>query len=89
MLEHRIVIRNKRGLHARAASRLVAVASRYGCDVRVCTDDKEADGKNIMSVMMLAASPGTEILLRAEGDCANAAMAAIIELIENRFDEEE
>lgn len=89
MFERRVTISNKRGLHARAASRLVEVANRHASDIRVLSGDREADGKNIMSLIMLAASPGTEILLQADGDDAEVALSALVALIENGFDEGE
>ncbi len=89
MAQIRVSINNRRGLHARAASRLVQVASGFHSEVRLAFDDKQADGKNIMSVMMLAASPGSEILLEVCGEDEEAALAAILELIEQRFDEDE
>lgn len=89
MARRKVVICNKKGLHARAASRLVQVASDYGSEVRLLFGDKQADGKNIMSVMMLAASMGTEIELEAQGEDAEAALDALVQLIEERFDEGE
>lgn len=89
MAQIRVTINNRKGLHARAASRLVQVASAFQSEVRLEFDAKQADGKNIMSVMMLAASPGSEILLEVCGEDEQAAIAAILELIERRFDEDE
>lgn len=89
MARRKVEICNRKGLHARAASRLVQVASEYQADVRLLFNDKQADGKNIMSVMMLAASMGTEVTLEADGDDAEAALDALVELIESRFDEGE
>ncbi len=89
MAQRKVLICNKKGLHARAASRLVQVASEFRADVRLLFGDKQADGKNIMSVMMLAASMGTEIILEAHGADAEAALDALARLIEARFDEGE
>lgn len=89
MPRRKVIICNKKGLHARAASRLVQVASDFSAEVRLHFGDKQADGKNIMSVMMLAASMGTAIELEAEGDDAEAALDALLRLIEDRFDEGE
>lgn len=89
MAQRKVIICNKKGLHARAASRLVQVAGEFGAEVRLLFGDKQADGKNIMSVMMLAAAMGTEIILEADGDDAEAALDALEELIEGRFDEGE
>ena len=89
MIEHSITIINKLGLHARAAAKLVSTASAYSSKIKVAYDGKEVDGKSIMSVMMLAVSKGCELSLKVEGDDESAALQAIIELINNRFDEEE
>lgn len=85
-----ITIINKLGLHARAAAKFVGVAGRYGCSVRVGrTPQSLVDGKSIMGVMMLAAGKGTTVHLETEGEQAEEALAALVELIDNRFDEGE
>ncbi|TRX76233.1 HPr family phosphocarrier protein [Pseudomonas mangiferae] len=85
-----ILIINKLGLHARAAAKFVGVAGRFPCQVRVGRSvDSLVDGKSIMAVMMLAAGKGTSLQLQAEGDQADDALAALVELINNRFDEGE
>ncbi|WP_407312244.1 HPr family phosphocarrier protein [Pseudomonas sp. nanlin1] len=85
-----ITIINKLGLHARAAAKFVGVAGRYGCSVRVGrTPQSLVDGKSIMGVMMLAAGQGTTVHLETEGEQAEEALAALVELIDNRFDEGE
>ncbi|GAB0152818.1 MULTISPECIES: HPr family phosphocarrier protein [Marinobacterium] len=89
MIETRLTIINKLGLHARAAAKLVTLANQFNANIRINKDGREVDGKSIMSVMMLAASKGTEIALAAEGDDAPEALDAITALINNRFDEPE
>ncbi|SEA01534.1 HPr family phosphocarrier protein [Marinobacterium iners] len=89
MIETRLTIINKLGLHARAAAKLVTLANQFNANIRINKDGREVDGKSIMSVMMLAASKGTEIALVAEGDDAPEALNAITALINNRFDEPE
>ncbi len=88
MIETRITISNRAGLHARAASRLVEVTSRFNSRVRL-GNDKPVDAKSILSLMMLAAGQGTELRLIIEGDDEDEALQAIEELINNRFDEDE
>ncbi|WP_369602572.1 HPr family phosphocarrier protein [Hahella sp. SMD15-11] len=88
MIVERIEIINELGLHARAAAKLVGTASRFGCDIRLTKDGMTVDAKSIMSVMMLAASKGTWIEITAEGEDAEDAIAALRELINNRFGEE-
>jgi phosphocarrier protein HPr len=80
---------NRLGLHARAAARLVALASEYNCSIEIRCNGAEADAKSIMAVMMLAAACGTELMLVCDGDDEEPALAALLELIEDRFGEEE
>jgi len=86
-----IEIINKLGLHARAAAKFVGVAGRFpGCQVRIGRNvDSLIDGKSIMAVMMLAAGKGTQVYLSTEGEQQDEAFAAIVELINNKFDEGE
>ncbi|MGE6387950.1 HPr family phosphocarrier protein [Pseudomonas sp. NPDC078416] len=85
-----ITIINKLGLHARAAAKFVGVAGKYPCQIRVGrTPETMVDGKSIMAVMMLAAGKGTLIHLATEGEDADAALAGLVELINNKFDEGE
>lgn len=89
MLELKITIINKLGLHARAAAKLITTTTRFTADIRILKDGREVDGKSIMSVMMLAASKGTELTITATGSDQQEAISAIQTLINNRFDEEE
>ncbi len=89
MLEQEIEIINKLGLHARASAKLVSTAARFGCRVEVIFGSHTADAKSIMSVMMLAASIGSTVTLRTDGDDEKAAMDAVTTLINNHFDEDE
>ena len=89
MLENSITIINKLGLHARAAAKLVSTASAFASKVKISFNGKEVDGKSIMSVMMLAASQGSDVLLKIDGADEQAAMDAIVELINDYFGEGE
>jgi phosphocarrier protein len=89
MLRQEITIINKLGLHARAAAKFVSCASAFCSTIQVGHGGQVVDGKSIMAVMMLAAGKGTTLELHIEGSDENEAMAAIRELIENRFDEGE
>ena len=80
---------NKLGLHARAAAKFVGVTGGYGARVRIRAGERSADGKSIMGVMMLAARQGTQIEIEAEGDDADQLLASLLQLIEQRFGEEE
>lgn len=87
-MEKNITIINKLGLHARAAAKLVTLASKFEADVRVRKDGKEVSGKSIMGVMMLAAAKGSEITLIANGNDAAQALTELETLINDRFGEE-
>lgn len=89
MAKTQLTIINKLGLHARAAAKLVSTATSYGSRVSVTANGQSVDGKSIMSVMMLAAAKGTDIELECIGDDEQEALDAIINLINNRFDEAE
>ena len=80
---------NKLGLHARAAAKLIDLASGFESRIRILRDDREADAKSIMRVMMLAASKGTSIEVVAQGVDAAEAVDAIERLVAGRFDEPE
>ena len=80
---------NKLGLHARAAAKLIDLASGFESRIRILRDGREADAKSIMRVMMLAASKGTSIEVVAQGADAAEAVDAIERLVAGRFDESE
>ena len=89
MIEHDIEISNKLGLHARAAAKLVNTAGQFEAEVHIQKDHQRINAKSIMGVMMLAASKGTSITLQTEGPDEQAAMDALIELINDKFGEGE
>lgn len=89
MIRQPIMIINKLGLHARATAKLVATASQFDCAVRVRGKGTEADAKNIMQIMMLAASKGTEVELVADGPDEQQAIDALATLINDYFGEGE
>ncbi len=82
------LICNQRGLHARAAAKFVKLAAQFDCDVEVERNETVVCGQSIMGLMMLAAGPGTTILLRARGNQAEPAIAALADLIGRKFDED-
>ena len=89
MIEKNITITNKLGLHARAASKLVNCASSFASEVWVKREEREVNGKSIMGVLMLAASKGTALIIRVEGEDEEQAMAALEHLITTKFGEDE
>lgn len=84
-----ITIINKLGLHARAAAKLVNVASHFESSVLLEKSGSQVNGKSIMGVMMLAASKGSTVIISVDGEDEEAALTAISELINNRFGESE
>ncbi|HEX9773248.1 MAG TPA: HPr family phosphocarrier protein [Steroidobacteraceae bacterium] len=86
-MERTVTIVNKLGLHARAAAKLVTLASSFKSEIRVKKDAREVSGKSIMGVMMLAAAKGSRITFRAEGPDAERALEALEALIARKFDE--
>ncbi|HKJ72427.1 MAG TPA: HPr family phosphocarrier protein [Gammaproteobacteria bacterium] len=89
MIRRPLRITNKLGLHARAASKLVSVASGYEAEVTLSRDGQEVSGKSIMGVMMLGASRGTDLELITDGPDEEAAADALSGLVEDRFGEGE
>lgn len=89
MLEQQITIINKLGLHARAAAKLVTLCNQFKSTITIQHNDKSANGKSIMGIMILAAAKDCEILLIIDGEDEQQACTAICELINNRFDEEQ
>ncbi len=89
MLRQEVEIINKLGMHARAAAKLVTMAQTFAAEIRVAKDGKEVNGKSIMGIMMLAAAKGNTIELIVDGEDESTAMQHLVELINNRFDEDE
>lgn len=89
MLRKTVVISNKLGLHARAAAKLVNVASQFESMIFLEHKDQQADAKSIMGIMMLAASQGTQLDLIIDGPDENEACRATTELIDDFFGENE
>ncbi len=83
--ERRVTVINELGLHARPAAEFVKLASRFESEIRLAKDGEAVNGKSIMGVMTLAAECGAELTLRADGSDAQAAVAALEELVANEF----
>jgi phosphocarrier protein len=88
MTSRTLTLLNKTGLHARPAALLVETAGRFRSAIRVLRPGREADGKSVLSLMLLEAGKGSEITVEASGDDETEALAAVAEIIESRFDEE-
>lgn len=89
MICESVIIANKLGMHARASAKFVQISSSYGCEISLTRNGQTVNGKSIMGIMMLAASKGTEIKLCTEGDDEEQAMEALLDLINDRFGEDE
>ena len=83
------VIINKLGLHARAAAKFVTLASRFSADIQLRRNGREVNGKSIMGVMMLAAAKGSRVELQADGEDERDAVEQLVDLINQRFGEDE
>jgi len=88
--EHRAVVTivNQKGLHARASAKIVEAAARFQSRITVSKDGQRVDARSIMGLMMLAASPGSEIVIEADGPDAEAALAAVVALARAKFGED-
>ncbi len=89
MVEKTLTLKNKLGLHARAAAKLVQLAENYSSEIKIIKDNVEADGKSILGVLLLAAPVGSELTFKINGEDEEEAIKAIENLIENKFGEEE
>ncbi len=89
MLTKRITIKNKLGMHARAAVKFVNTANRFSSTVRIVKDGDDIDGKSILGILTLAAVQGTEIILKVSGKDEDRALSALVGLINNNFLEKE
>lgn len=87
MLERSVRIVNRLGLHARPAAALVKLAGRFDSEIWLEKNGMEVNGKSIMGVLMLAAEQGSELVIRADGTDAEAAMLALVDLVGRGFDD--
>jgi len=85
----RVMIVNRLGLHARAASKLVALASRYRAAILIAKDDHRVDAKSIMGVLLLCGTQGSTLTISASGEDAQEAVSALVALVSDRFGEAE
>jgi phosphocarrier protein HPr len=89
MVERSAPIVNKLGIHARPAAEIVKTASRFKSNIVIIRDDLEVNAKSIMGVMMLAAAKGSTIVIETDGTDEVPAMQALVQLVADRFGEEE
>ena len=84
----KVIIPNKRGLHARASAKVVEASARFESEIHIIKDGTSVDGRSIMGLMMLAASQGCEVEITAQGPDATDALKAILALVEAKFGED-
>ncbi len=87
VVRKKLVIANELGMHVRPASLFARTAGKFNASVMVKKGEQHVDGKSIMQLLMLGALQGTEIIVEAEGDDSDEAMAAIEEIVQNNFGE--
>jgi phosphotransferase system HPr (HPr) family protein len=87
LVEKKVVIKNKLGLHARPAAMFVQIANKFDCDILVRRGNQKANGKSIMGILTLAANRGSKILLRAEGPDSQAAVTELEKLLSGQLDD--
>ena len=83
-----LTIQNELGMHARAATKFVQLAGKFPCEITVSKDGHDVNGKSIMGVLMLVASKGSVITIRGRGSNAEQAVAALAQLVEDKFGED-
>jgi phosphocarrier protein HPr len=89
MIKQVVSISNRLGLHARASAKLTKLAGGFRCDVHMSRNARRVNAKSIMGVMMLAAGIGSEVEIETEGEDEQAAMVAIVALINDKFGEDQ
>ena len=87
VVEKKILIRNKTGLHARPAAVFVQIANKFDCDISVKRGNQQVNGKSIMGILMLAAGKGSKILIKAEGLDAEVAISELERLLSGELDD--
>jgi phosphocarrier protein HPr len=88
MTSQEVIIRNRLGLHARAAAKFVHTATRYSSHIKISRDGKTMDGKSIMGILLLAAGAGTTVIISADGTDESDAIDALCTLVNGGFGEE-
>ncbi len=89
MTENEVQVQNRLGLHARAAARFVHLANRFSSRITVVKDGTRVDGKSILGLLTLAAAKGTRLRLAADGEDEREAVDNLVDLVRNRFGEED
>lgn len=88
MTQQEVKIVNEQGLHARPAAKFVQIASQFTSDITVAKDDRQVDGRSIMGLMTLTAKQGASLVITAQGEDAEAAVQALVNLVNKGFGDE-
>ena len=88
MIEKDVVVKNRAGIHARPAASIVKLANKFNSEIKIKKEDDEINAKSIMGIITLAAAFKTELKIIADGDDEQAAVEALYNLFENKFEEE-
>lgn len=89
MAEATLMVKNRLGLHARAAAKVVAIASCLDASIRIGQGSRQVDGRNIMALLTLGAAQGSELRVQTDGPDAEQALAALQQLFDRHFDEDQ
>lgn len=89
MVEQDVTVENKLGIHARPAAQLVRLAAKFDSEIFLIKNGQSVNGKSIMSVIAMAAEPGSQITIRVEGPDENVALGEIVKLFESKFEEDD
>ncbi|MBL7070764.1 MAG: HPr family phosphocarrier protein [Candidatus Omnitrophica bacterium] len=87
IIEKKVVINNRMGLHARPAAMFVQIANKFDCDIMIKRGNQKVNGKSIMGILTLAANKGAKVLLRAEGPDSEVAIAKLEKLLSGELDD--
>ena len=89
MVKHEVLIQNRKGLHARASAQIVKIAESFDAETYICYQERRVPAESIMGLLMLGAGQGSLIIIEAEGNEAKKAIDSLVQLIENKFGEDQ
>lgn len=89
MVKHEVLIQNRKGLHARASAKIVKIAESFDAETYICYQERRVPAESIMGLLMLGAGQGSLIIIEAEGNEAKKAIDSLVQLIEDKFGEDQ
>ncbi|MBX9621865.1 MAG: HPr family phosphocarrier protein [Alphaproteobacteria bacterium] len=89
MVKHEVLIQNRKGLHARASAQIVKIAESFEAETYICYGERRVPAESIMGLLMLGAGQGSLIVIEAEGNEAKKAVDSLVQLIEDKFGEDQ